>query len=122
MSNTASNHTTVIITPALLKQQIINRLHALVGKLGSGYYPTDENGNTDLLAVIDGFEIHGVETKGKNVYLMGVPTDEDISINLEDEPVGYEANNFYIEQLWQVYLACEPIYQSRLIDYASIQD
>ena len=81
-----------------------------------------EKGNTKPIAVIEGVEIHGLETKGRDVYLMGVPTDENIAINLEDEHEPYNAKEFYLEHLWQVYLGCEPIYQSRFNDYASFQD
>ena len=106
----------------MLKQQIIIRLHTLVGKRGGSYFPTDEKGNTKPIAVIEGVEIHGIETKGRDVYLMGVPTDENIAINLDDESEPYNANEFYLEHLWQVYLGCEPLYQSKFNDYATIQD
>ena len=48
----------------------------------------------------------------------------DVAINNDDDEgyVPYNANEFYIEQLWQVYLGCEPLYQSKFNDYATIQD
>jgi len=122
MSQSSSHITSIVITPPMLKQQIIIRLHTLVGKRGGSYFPTDEKGNTKPIAVIEGVEIHGIETKGRDVYLMGVPTDENIAINLDDEVEPYNANEFYLEHLWQVYLGCEPIYESRFNDYASFQD
>jgi hypothetical protein len=122
MSQSSSHITSIVITPPMLKQQIIIRLHTLVGKRGGSYFPTDEKGNTKPIAVIEGVEIHGLETKGRDVYLMGVPTDENIAINLDDEVEPYNANEFYLEHLWQVYLGCEPIYESRFNDYASFQD
>lgn len=122
MSQSSSHITSIVITPPMLKQQIIIRLHTLVSKAGGDYYPTDEKGNTKPLAVIEGMEIHGIETKGRDVYLLGVPTDENIAINLEDEVEPFNANEFYLEQLWQVYLGCEPLYQSRFNDYAAFQD
>lgn len=122
MSQSSSHITSIVITPALLKEQIIIRLHTLVGKAGGSYFPTDEKGHTKPLAVIEGVEIHGIETKGRDVYLLGVPTDENIAINLEDEVEPFNANEFYIEQLWQVYLGCEPLYVSRFNDYATFQD
>ena len=122
MSQSSSHITSIVITPPMLKAQIIIRIHTLISKQGGSYYPTDEKGNTQPLAVIEGYEIHGLETKGRDVYLMGVPTDESIAINLEDESEPYNANEFYLEHLWQVYLACEPIYVSRFNDYASFQD
>lgn len=122
MSQSSSHITSIVITPPMLKQQIIIRLHTLVGKAGGAYYPTDEKGNTKPLAVIEGMEIHGIETKGRDVYLLGVPTDENIAINLEDEVEPFNANEFYLEQLWEVYLGCEPLYQSRFNDYATFQE
>lgn len=122
MSQSSSHITSIVITPPMLKQQIIIRLNTLVGKRGGSYFPTDEKGNTKPIAVIEGVEIHGLETKGRDVYLMGVPTDENIAINLDDEVEPYNANEFYLEHLWQVYLGCEPIYESRFNDYASFQD
>lgn len=123
MSNiTRSHENSIIITPNTLKQQIVIRLNTLVSKVGGSYYPTDERGNTKPLAVIEGYEIHGIETKGRDVYLMGVPSDENIAINLEDECEPYNANEFYLEQLWEVYMGCEEIYQSRFNDYGSVQD
>ncbi len=122
MSQSSSHITSIVITPPMLKQQIIIRLHTLVGKRGGSYFPTDEKGNTKPIAVIEGVEIHGIETKGRDVYLMGVPTDENIAINLDDEVEPYNANEFYLEHLWQVYLGCEPIYESRFNDYAAFQD
>ena len=123
MSNISRSHeTSIVVTPATLKHQIITRINTLVGKQGGAYYPTDEKGHTKPLAVIEGMEIHGIETKGRDVYLLGVPTDENIAINLEDEVEPFNANEFYLEQLWQVYLGCEPLYQSRFNDYATFQD
>lgn len=122
MSFNSSHQTAIVITPALLKEQIIIRLHTLIYKSGGSYYPTDEKGNTKPLAVIEGMEIHGIQTKGRDVYLMGVPTDENIAINLDGETEPYNANEFFIEHLWQIYMACEPIYVSKFVDYAAIQD
>lgn len=122
MSQSSAHINSIVITPPMLKQQIIIRLNTLVSKQGGSYYPTDERGNTKPLAVIEGYEIHGIETRGRDVYLMGVPSDEDIAINLDDDPEPYNAKEFYLEHIWQVYLGCEPIYESRFNDYASIQD
>lgn len=123
MSNINRSHeTSIVVTPATLKHQIVTRLHTLVGKSGGMYYPTDEQGYSKPLTEIEGMEVHGIETKGRDVYLMTIPTDEDAAVNMEEDYEPYNANEFYIEQLWQVYMACEPIYQSRFNDYASFQD
>lgn len=125
MSNISSSHqTSIVVTPATLKHQIITRLNTLVSKVGGSYYPTDDNGNTKPMAVIDEMEIHGLETKGRELYVMCVPTDETVAINLDidNDIAPYDANDFYLEQLWDIYMACEPIYQSKFNDYATIQD
>jgi len=122
MSIKPSHQTSIVITPPMLKEQIILRLRTLIAKQSGSYYPTDSSGNTVPLATIEGMEIHGIETKGNSVYLMAVPSDENISINNDDNPEPYNANEFFIEHLWQIYMACEPIYQSKFVDYASIQD
>jgi len=122
MSQSSAHITSIVITPPMLKQQIIIRLNTLINKQGGSYFPTDAKGFTKPIAVIEGVEIHGLEIKGRDVYLMGVPTDENIAINLDDEVEPYNANEFYLEHLWQVYLGCEPIYESRFNDYAAFQD
>lgn len=122
MSQSTAHISSIVITPPMLKEQIIIRLNTLVNKAGGVYRPIDDKGHTKPLAVIEGYEIHGIETKGRDVYLLGVPTDENIAINLEDDHTPYNAKEFYLEHLWQVYLGCEPLYQSRFNDYASFQD
>lgn len=123
MSNiTRSHETSIVVTPATLKHQIIIRLHTLLSKVGGKYYHEDESGHTIPLTTIEGMEIHGLETKGRDVYLMGVPADENIAMNLEDEHGPYNADEFYVEQLWEIYMACEPIYQSKFNDYGTMQD
>lgn len=125
MSNISRSHeNAIVVTPATLKQQIIIRLHTLVNKQSGAYYQTDEKGYSKPMVEIEGLEIHGLETKGRDVYLMTVSTDPDVvNNNDDDEPyVPYNANEFYLEQLWDIYMACEPIYQSKFNDYAAIQD
>ena len=125
MSNISRSHeNAIVVTPATLKQQIIIRLNTLVNKAGGGYYFQDDDGYSKPITEIDGVEIHGIETKGRELYLMTVSTDPDVVINNDDDEgyVPYNANEFYIEQLWQVYLGCEPLYQSRFNDYALFQD
>jgi|APGre2960657373_1045057.scaffolds.fasta_scaffold101425_3 hypothetical protein len=122
MSVQSSHQTSIVVTPATLKHQIITRLNTLVSKSGGAYYPTDDSGYTKPLVEIEGMEVHGLETKGRDVYLMTIPTDETAANNMEDDYLPYNANEFYLEQLWEIYLGCEPIYQSKFNDYGSIQD
>lgn len=123
MSNISPSHqTSIVVTPSTLKHQIVTRLNTLVNKVGGSYYPTDDNGYTKPLAEIEGMEVQGLETKGRDIYLMTIPTDETAAANMEDDYVPYNANEFYLEQLWEIYMACEPIYQSKFNDYAAIQD
>ena len=125
MSNISRSHeTAIVVTPATLKNQIIIRLHTLVNKQGGAYYQTDEKGYSKPMAEIEGLEVYGIETKGRDVYLMTISTDPDV-VNNDDENEGYvpyNANEFYLEQLWDIYMACEPIYQSKFNDYATIQE
>ena len=122
MSVQSSHQTSIVVTPATLKHQIITRLNTLVSKSGGAYYPTDDSGYTKTIVEIEGMEVHGLETKGRDVYLMTIPTDETAANNMEDDYLPYNANEFYLEQLWEIYLGCEPIYQSKFNDYGSIQD
>lgn len=123
MSNISPSHqTSIVVTPSTLKHQIITRLNTLVNKAGGSYYPTDDKGYTKPLAEIEGMEVQGLETKGRDVYLMTVSTDETTNVNAEEDYTPYDAKEFYLEQLWEIYMACEPIYQSKFNDYATIQD
>ncbi len=121
MSLNSSHQTSIVVTPATLKHQIITRLHTLIGKVGGGYFPTDDAGNAQPMADIEGLEVYGLEVKGRDVYLMTVNTEHP----WDDTNEGYDpynANEFYLEQLWDVYMACEPIYQTKFNDYGSIQE
>lgn len=120
MSNINRSHeNAIVVTPATLKQQIMIRLNTLVNKAGGEYYFQDEQGYSKPITEIDGIEVHGVETKGRDLYLMTVNPEDPFD---DENYVPYNANEFFIEQLWQVYLGCEPLYQSRFNDYATFQD
>lgn len=123
MSNITSSHqTAVVVTPATLKQQIISRINTLVSKAGGQYFKTDSNGFSIPMIEIEGLEVYGIESRGREVYLMTIDSDEDIQNNQDEAYIPYNANEFYIEQLWVVYLACEPLYQSKFNDYATFQE
>lgn len=121
MSITRSHETAIIATPATLKHQIITRLNTLVNKVGGGYFPTDNNGVAVPIAEIEALEVYGLETKGRDVYLMTVNTEQPWNDEVEGY-IPYNANEFYLEQLWDVYTSCEPIYQSKMVDYGTMQD
>ena len=123
MSNINRSHeNAIVVTPATLKQQIIIRLNTLVNKEGGEYYFYDDEGFTKPAVEIEGMEIHGIETKGREVYLLGVPSEGEDPSQSEGEYIPYNATEFFIEHLWEIYMACEPIYQSKFNDYATIQD
>jgi hypothetical protein len=42
--------------------------------------------------------------------------------NTDGELTPYNVNEFFLEQLWEVYLAMAPLYESKFNDYASFQD
>lgn len=120
MSNINRSHeNAVVVTPATLKHQVITRINTLVNKEGGEFYFLDGAGNSKPLVDIEGIEVHGIETKGRDVYLMTVNPENPWD---EETYVPYNANEFYIEQLWQVYMACEPIYLSKFNDYANFQE
>lgn len=120
MSIQRNHENAIVITPSTLKQQIIIRLHTLINKQGGEYYFFDDEGYTKSAVEIEGMEIHGLETKGRDLYLLGVPPENDP--NAEGQYIPYNATEFFIEQLWDVYVACEPIYASKFNDYANFQD
>lgn len=120
MAIARSHENAVVVTPQTLKHQIITRIYTLVNKSGGSYYPED-GGSTKPIATTMNMEVHGLETKDRSVYLVGVPNDESITINL-DQKMKVSANEFFIEELWEVYMGCESLYQSRFADYGSFQD
>jgi hypothetical protein len=102
----------VVVTPDTLKHQIITRLNTLVNKNGK----TFNFGKHGELPEVQESLVDSIETKGRQV-LLNVIHEED-----SNQVHQYNANEFYIEDLWKLYMACEPIYQSRFIDYGSIQE
>lgn len=120
MSISRNHESSIVVTPATLKQQIIIRLNTLVNKQGGKYYTYDEQDTPKPIVVIEDVEVYGLETKGRDLFLMAVMSSDDWNFDGEFEP--YNANEFFLEQLWDVYMACEPIYQSKFNDYATIQD
>lgn len=119
MSQNSPHQTSIVITPNLLKEQIIIRLKTLLSKVNHKYYFTSEDGNSKPVVDIEGVEVYGLETQNGDVYLMTVNLDDEWN---DEDFVPYNAKEFYIEHLWSVYLACEPIYQSKFVDYGSVQD
>lgn len=116
MSFKPSHQSSIIITPATLKEQIIIRINTLVGRVGGSYYGVDDYGSPKALTTIEGVDVYGLVTRGRDVFLeLGSETD---SSNF-GEFTAYNANDFYLEQLWDVYMACEPIYQHKFLDYAT---
>jgi hypothetical protein len=120
MSSTPSNQTAIVVTPETLKHQIITRLNTLVGRQGGQYYNYNEEGTPWPIATIEDVDVYGLETKGRDVYLMVVVNSD--YWNNDGEFTPYNANDFYIEQLWDVYVACEDIYESRFTDYANAHE
>lgn len=120
MSIDRSHQTAIVVTPATLKHQIITRINTLVGKTGGKYYTYDDQNMPKPITIIEDVEVYGLETKGKDVYLMAVLTSDEW--NTDGELAPYNANEFFLEQLWDVYMALEPIYQSKMVDYGTLQD
>jgi hypothetical protein len=95
-------------------------MNTLINKAGGDYYSHTNNGTPTPLVTIEDVDVYGVETKGRDVYLMAVVNSDEWNTDGEFSP--YNANDFFLEQLWEVYLALEPIYQSKFNDYATFQD
>lgn len=121
MSITRSHENAIVVTPATLKHQLVTRLHTLVSQSGGKYFPKDDEGIPTQVEVVNGIYIYGIQVKGRNVYFMGVPSDEHIAIGADDELYSYDANDFYIEQIWDVYLGCEPLYKMKHYNYGEIE-
>ena len=120
MSIARSHENAVVVTPATLKHQIITRINTLVKKAGGSYYDYDEQNLPKPIASIEGNDVYGLETKGRDVFIMSVPYGDEW--NFDGEFVPYNANDFFVEQLWEIYMACEPIYSSKMVDYGSFQE
>jgi hypothetical protein len=116
MISNNSHQTSIIVTPPTLKKQIIIRMNTLVNKAGGKYYYHDEQGVARPITTIEDVDVYGVETNGRDVYLMAVVNTDELNNDGEFTP--YNANEFFLEQLWNVYLALEPIYESKFNDYA----
>lgn len=101
----------LIVTPATFKQQLIWRMCFLL---------THQPANTFFLGDA-GVEVFGGVTpttlfskKGKELFIEWVDADGNTATSSADE--------FYIEDLWQMYMACEPLYQQRIaLDYTNIE-
>ena len=120
MSTMTTNQTAIAITPQTLKHQIITRLNTLVNRQGGSYYDYDEQDMPKPIVTIENVDVYGLETKGKDVYLMAVMSSDEWNFDGEFTP--YNADEFYVEQLWDVYVACDAIYESRFTDYAATHE
>jgi hypothetical protein len=120
MSISRNHESAIVVTPATLKHQIITRINTLVNKAGGDYYTYNDDGTPTPLVTIEGNDVFGLETKGRDVFIMSVPFGDDW--NADGEFIPYNANEFFLEQLWEIYLACEPIYSSKMVDYGSLQE
>jgi hypothetical protein len=120
MSISRSHESAIVVTPATLKHQIITRINTLVKKAGGSYYQYDEQNMPKSLASIEGNDVYGIETNGRDVYLM--TTLENDPGNTGGDFVPYNANEFFIEQLWDIYVACEPIYTTKFHDYGVMNE
>lgn len=107
----------LIITPNTFKQQLVWKLCGLLEKQKEKRFEFPEPiFIPNINDVIDPIEIHVIHSEnGKNLIIEvwndGQEELDDISSDL-----------FYIEQLWSIYLACEPIYQQRFNDYSTLSD
>jgi hypothetical protein len=115
----SSHITSIVITPKTLKEQIIIRMNTLINKAGGDYYTYDDQNNPTPIVTIEGNDVFGLETKGRDVFIMSVPFGDEW--NTDGELIPYNANEFFLEQLWEVYVAMAPLYESKFNDYANFQ-
>jgi hypothetical protein len=120
MSIARNHESAIVVTPATLKHQIITRINTLVKKSGGSYYEYDEQNMPKPLVTIEGNDVFGLETKGRDVFIMSVPYGDEW--NTDGDFIPYNATEFFVEQLWEIYMACEPIYLSKFNDYATFQE
>jgi hypothetical protein len=120
MSIARNHESAIVVTPSTLKHQIITRINTLVNKAGGDYYTYNDDGTPTPLVTIEDVEVYGLETKGRDVFLMAVVNSDEWNGDGDFTP--YNANDFFVEQLWDVYVACEPIYSSKMVDYGSLQE
>jgi hypothetical protein len=119
MSQSSSHITSIVVTPKTLKEQIIIRMNTIINKAGGDYYTYDDQNNPTPIVTIEDVDVYGLETKGKDVYLMSVVNTDEWNNDGTFEP--YNANEFFLEQLWEVYVAMAPLYESKFNDYANFQ-
>jgi hypothetical protein len=120
MSIARNHESAIVVTPATLKHQIITRINTLVKKSGGSYYEYDEQNMPKPLVTIEGNDVFALETKGRDVFIMSVPYGDEW--NTDGDLIPYNATEFFVEQLWEIYMACEPIYLSKFNDYATFQE
>lgn len=100
----------LIVTPDTFKQQLIWRMCYL---LSTQKEQTFFLGDADITLYGSVYPTTIFAKKGRELFIEW--TDEDGNTATSN------AKEFYIEDLWQIYMACEPIYQQRLVDYANFE-
>lgn len=103
-------HNALIVTPETFKQQLIWRICYL---LSSQKEQTFFLGDADIAWYEGVFPTAIFAKKGRELFVEW--TDEDGGTATSN------AKEFYIEDLWRIYMACEPIYQQRLVNYANFE-
>lgn len=101
----------LVITPALFKQQLIWRICSLLStRRGQTFSLEDAN-----ITAFGDIQLTSIFAKnGRDLYITWIGSEDEISNTTN-------ANEFYIEDIWAIYMACEPIYQQRLVDYANFE-
>lgn len=111
----------LVITPSLFKEQLSVRIANMVKRCRGNEFTFETP--IDMM----GEFAYGLsyDTSEKKLYLAIGSDGAVVHKSLyddESEVEFYDASDFFIEQLWDAYLACEPIYEQTLRDYATVSE
>lgn len=108
----------MVITPALFKEQVIVKITSMLKRRKGGEFIFEEP--IDMM----GEFAYGVayDMTEKRLYLAIGEENAKIGESLYkgSKVEFYDASEFFIEQLWDAYFACSPIYEQSSRDYATI--
>lgn len=101
----------LIVTPPVFKHQLINKISAMLDRRENYEYKFNDDVNLDLTFNLVAnvpltTDCVAIRQHGRDLLIIGSDGDN------------HSANDFYIESLWDLYNACEPIYPARMENYA----
>lgn len=128
MSKSHSNSMTnaLIIMPSTYKQQLIYRIGALLQNQRNRSYSFDEN--SKVQPTVFGYNVMTIESYDNGRGLTAttaMPADTPRDHPLEDfspqlTPTKIDATQLFIEQLFDIYVGLQDIYETKFQDYSAI--